>query len=185
MKKTFPFVILLSGVVLFFAGCGSVNKSYLHPLSEIQKIKKVAIMPVTSLTGAGPSCEEKVRNLFALNLLTNGSIDVLDFGELNKFLSGENIANSQNVDLAVLQKIGATFKAQGVVFIVVEDYNQSIPQISMSARMVDSQTGIITWMSHVSKTGTTNLPTFGIGETTSIDELTSWAINDMIKSMYK
>ena len=89
------------------------------------------------------------------------------------------------------KKIGAALNIEAIVVGSVETYSaervsdQIIPEVSISARLIDAETGIIIWASTHTRRGGTGVPIFGWGKVNSLSMLSQQVIQDMANSLAK
>jgi polysaccharide biosynthesis protein PelC len=193
--------------ILFFlanvmiSGC-SKPSIYIHPTPGFNKIKKIAIMPFNNLT-TDDKAGEKVRNSFVVELLRTGSFGVLDTGETDRILRSAGYlyneiqdlqtpkSEDDKISIPLSKKIGDTLHVQAVLAGSVEEYSikrvddQEIPEVSVSVRLLDAETGIIIWASTYTKRGSSGIPILGWGKATSLSRLSNQLAQDMASSLAK
>jgi len=206
VKKTLQaiFFIAIFSASIITSGC-SGPRIYIHPTPGFDRIKKIAVMPFNNLS-TDDKAGEKVRNSFVVELLRTGSFGVLDIGETDKLLqsAGLSYSESQNPtpvvnapnapgakpeEIPISKKIGDLLHVEAVLVGSVEEYSidrvgdQSIPEVSVSVRLLDAETGIIIWASTYTKRGSTGIPILGWGKVNSLSKLSHQLAQDMVASL--
>ena len=158
---------------IILIGCGAGKKVYIHPNTNFRYIKKVAVMPFGNLTN-DKFAGDRVRNLFVTELLSTGTIDVVELGELLKILETEGIRTTDSVSTDIAQKIGKNLGVQAVILGSVDQYGtvrtgqSSYPEVGVTVRMLEVETGTIIWTASYTKTGSHIIASlFGIGTETA------------------
>lgn len=189
MKKLLTVSVLILSLMIIGGCAGIRSKSYVHPNADFLAIKRVAVMPFLNLTDS-PHAEQKVRDIFVTELLSLGYFDVLEFGEMKKVLKEMKIDKPDDIDAAMIKKLGKSLGVQAIIFGVVEEYNKSVstgagsfPEVAVNLRMVDTKTDIVIWMSSNSEGGGATVSFLGLGETPYISELTRKVIRQMVRSL--
>lgn len=173
----------VSAIVILFAalGCSTVKEVYLNPLADADSIKRVAILPFMNLTNDNQATFT-IEEGFLIELLKIGTISVNNPGEVRKAVELEGLRPG-SVDRATLEKIGKQLGCNAVLVGTVSLFDKSTPEVSISSQLIDVESGEIIWASTMGSVGRTDLPTFGIGETTSVRRLTQAIIKEMVRSM--
>ncbi len=209
-KSTFRIVYsiiaaLLASVVM--AGC-SGPRVYIHPNPGLDSIKRMAVLPFGNFS-KDDKANDKVRANFVIELLRTASFNVVDIGETDRLLqiaelsyttsgmaipgiSASETAEGQAPDSEPLsKKIGEALKVEAIFVGSVEAYSAErvsdriIPEVSISARLIDGETGIIIWASTHSRRGGAGFPILGWGKVTSLSVLSQQVIQDMVNSLAK
>ncbi len=195
------FAILVSIVAI---GCAKPHV-YIHPNPGFDRIEKIAVMPFDNFTN-DDKAGEKVRTNFVIELLRTGSFNVMDIGETDRILQVSELSYgvSQSsipvisateaeegiaASAPLSREIGDVLKVQAMIVGSVEAYSaermgdQSIPEVSISARLIDAETGIIIWASTHTRRGGAGIPIFGWGKVSSLSMLSQQVIQDMVDSL--
>lgn len=168
-------------ILTVIVGCTTVKETYLNPLADAESIKRVAILPFMNLTNDNQATFA-IEEGFLIELLKIGTISVSNPGEVRKAVELEGLRPG-SVDRATLEKIGKQLDCNAVLVGTVSLFDKSTPEVSISGQLIDVESGEIIWASTMGSVGRTDLPTFGIGETTSVRRLTQSIIKEMVKSM--
>lgn len=199
-------LLLALATSTLMAGCGP--HVYIHPSPGLDLINKMAVMPFDNLT-KDDKAAEKVRNGFVIETLRTGSFNVIDTGETDRLLQAAglsySLSRSQIPDTGVSatieeeaaastplsKRIGDALGVQAIIVGSVEAYSaervgdQVRPEVSISARLIDAETGIIIWGSTHTRRGGAGFPIFGWGKTTSLSVMSQKVIQDMVNSLAK
>ena len=201
-----PAYLLLALVAsMLMAGCSKPHV-YIHPSPGLDRINKIAVMSFDNLT-KDDKAAEKVRNGFVIEILRTGSFNVMDIGETDRLLKAAglsySVSPSQVFDTGVSsaaegeaaastplsKRIGNALGVQAIVVGSVEAYSverisdQVSPEVSISTRLIDAETGIIIWGSTHTRRGSAGFPIFGWGKIISLSMLSQKVIQDMVNSL--
>ena len=201
---TLLLIVFLAIIVV--AGCGG-PRSYIHPNPGLEALKKIAVVPFTNLAKDANS-GDKVRVYFIIELLKTGSFDVMDIGETDRLLKINNLsyeasplpvvgmsrggaAAEEEADTSVplSKQIGEALKVQAILSGFVHTCSservgdQSVPEVSVTARLIDAETGIIIWAGNHTRRGSAGIPIVGWGKRTSISLVARKVVEDMAKNL--
>jgi len=157
-------------VTLFFLmllGCKG-PMSYIHPSADFTYIKKIAIAPIINLTN-DKFAGGKVMNVVATEILRRGVFDVVEFGEVEKVLREEGLRGGDKVSKHIAARAGKRLNIEALIIGSVMTYgvsrvgSSSIPEVSLSLKLVDVNSYAILWEATHSVKGTNILDQlFGI-----------------------
>ncbi len=199
--KCLPLIVLV-GIAI--AGCGGPN-AYIHPNPGLDRIKRIAVVSFDNFS-KDDKAGEKVRNGFVIELLRTGSFNVVDIWEVDRILreAGTSYSAIQEstpadsmtstkadaTDYTPLSKrIGELLNAEAILIGSVEEYSAErvgdliIPEVSISVRLIDAETGIIIWASTYTRRGRAGFPILGWGKNTSLGILSQQVVQDMVDSL--
>ncbi len=171
------FILLLMMVLVISCVRGGV-RHYLNPSANFQYIKRIAILPFNNLTDE-KFAGERVRSLVIIELLSRGTFDIVEIGEVattmrgvyeeSGYREGELVPINKNI----AKKLGERLDVQALILGSVEEYGvsrsgtSSTPIISLSLRMVDTNSGEILWQASCNKRGGNYIGRiFGVNEKT-------------------
>ncbi len=201
-QMTYFFLIFLAGVTA--VGCVKPHV-YIHPSPGLDRIKKIAVMPFDNFT-KDDKAGKKVRTNFVIEFLRTGSFNVMDIGEVDKVLHRAGLSYSANQNAAPIinsprteeettapvplsKKIGDTLNVEAILIGSVEEYSTQrivdriTPEVSISARLIDAETGIIIWTAAHMRQGSAGMPILGWGKVTSLSVLSQRVIEEMVNSL--
>jgi len=181
MKKILLFFLLLS--------CIPKPSFYIRNL-KISPNEKIAIFPFSNLTDS-PEAGEKLSNLLTIEVLRTGRIKVLDPGVVEAFLFKERIRLLDRLPTEILSKIREELDVRYVLVGTVLEFRSTrsgkyeIPYISLSVRMINTETGEIVFAASHSLSGRDTETIFGIGRITSIEKLSKIVAEEIASALAK
>lgn len=181
------FFICLVSVV--FAACSSVPEVYVKRGYDLSKIQKVAVFPFYNNTNVDESSEVVTAALIA-RLVEDGRFQVEFSGNIKSFLISERIVVRTGMDLDTIKLLGKRLALDGVFLGSVEEYvggdegkRAVVPVVSVSTRLVDTETGKIVFMDRQRRTGDDYIKVLDFGKIRSVGELTKKVIGDIVKKV--
>jgi len=175
MKNMIRLTALLTLIAIIVIGCAaSRHTTYIDPQFDFGSIERVAVVPFENLTsdqGSG----KYITRLFFAELLAQKVFDVVEPGEVSAYLaSHQGTDKSAELSIEQIKDMAKTLNVQGIIFGSVGESsemrsgNTSSHVVSISARMVNTETGSTVWSSSVNTSGPGFVARlFGVGETTS------------------
>jgi TolB-like protein len=146
VKKIFGISML--GMLLTLTGCGGGNlNSYMRKDASLAGIQTVAVLPFENHGGNGAP---RIREFTMTQVLATGMFDVLDKGRVDAALKDEAIDPGTPIDAVTLRRLGQRLKVQAFFLGSVEETtesrgNASYPEITITLRLIDSETGTLLW----------------------------------------
>ncbi len=208
-RTCFSFAIVflltfLAGVMM--AGCGG-PRTYIHPMG-ISAVRKIVVMPVGNLSN-DDKAGDRVRMTFVIELLKTDSFDVIDIGEADRLLGIANLSygggngipgalaigiskdggEEADTSIPISKKIGDALNVQAIFVSSVDTYSservrdESVPEVTISARLIDAETGIIMWASTHTRRGSPGIPILGWLRMTSLSLVSRQVVEDMAKDL--
>lgn len=152
--------LLLGAGPASFCACSSAegNVVYIHPLADFTQIQRVAVLPLENLAG-DQNAGEWVRQIITNEMLAQGMFDVVEPWEVNRILLQQGITEVGVLSKEDLKKVAGALEAQALMVGTVLQFsrtrsgNVSAPEIALSLRLVDVETGLIVWSSTYSVSG--------------------------------
>jgi curli biogenesis system outer membrane secretion channel CsgG len=168
------------------ASCSSTTAGtlYYHPNADLATYDRVAVLPFESLA-IDRAAGERARDVVVLELAAQGLFDVVDVGEVNRTMRVQGMLDVSGLGPEEIKQLGEPLGVQALVLGTVIEYRErrsgsiSAPEVSLSLRMLDVETGIAVWSVSDARTGaslTTRL--FGVGERSL-----SQATRDLVRRM--
>ncbi|RPI37841.1 MAG: hypothetical protein EHM54_02135 [Nitrospiraceae bacterium] len=152
---SFRFFSLIT-VLLVLGGCATDDvRHYLRPNAEAAGIKKIAVLPLETLT-QDQYAGEKVRRMLISEILSRRA-DVIEPGEITSFLVALQ-KPLYRLEMKDIRELGEKLGADAVLLGSVEAYKMtsgltvSYPDVSINLRLVETSSGKIIW-SAVSTSG--------------------------------
>jgi len=136
-------------LLVLVAGCAA-PLYFMHATYDFSTVKKVAVLPLENLT-ADQLAGERVRKTVIAELLAAGIVDVVEPGQVNRALNQANIQSVTAISAEDFKKLGTTLGVQ-VFFLGSLDVYDRInvggglfPDVTITLRAVDAETGTIVW----------------------------------------
>ncbi len=176
---------------LWLVGCaGLPPATYVHPNYDFSRVKKVAVLPLENLS-PDQTAGEKVRKVVVTELLATGIVDVIEPGQVNRILTVQNIQNPAAMSPEDFKKVGTALGAQMLVVGSVESYDRvqvggvQAPEVTMTLRGVDVDSGTIVWAtSHTQGGATVAARLFGLtGD--SLSEVARKAAHQAVVTLFR
>lgn len=140
--------LILVCLFLYIPGCagtGSKTKSFLREDASLGHIQTIAVFPFEGSEGA-----PRIREFTMTQVLASGIFDVVDKGRVDNILQQEVIAPAAPLNSNTIKRLGQRLNVQAVLFGSVEEVSQSrgnavFPEITITLRLIDCETGLILW----------------------------------------
>lgn len=147
MKNKTICSMILIGLLVLLAGCASRGsvQSFSRADASIAHIQAVAVLPFE-----GSETAPRVREFAMTQVLAQGLFDVIDKGRVDSFLAQEAIAPGTPLDAPTLRRLGQIINVQAFMLGSVEQGSDArgsavYPEISMTLRLIDAETGVLLW----------------------------------------
>ena len=153
-------VIFFLFVMSITLGCsGSTGHHYTSPAIGLGYIKKIAVLPLQNFSKEKGSAE-RTRELLITRILGLGLYDVVEQGELHRFLRDEVRSKEKAlIDQTIAKRMAREFGIQAYISGSIDDYKEvrngsySYPVIAITLRMTDIKTGEVIWQSSADESG--------------------------------
>lgn len=182
---------LCVGVIAALCSCASGNAGgalYVHPYSDLSAYEQIAVLPLDNLA-IDRAAGDRVRDILVVELSAQGLYDVVDTGEVNRVLRIEGFTDTSGLGPEQIKQIGDALEVQALFLGSVIEYRErrsgtiTAPDVSLSLRLIDVETGIVTWSVSDARTGVSmSTRLFGVGEQ-SMSEATRDLIRRMIDTL--
>ncbi len=184
--------LLLSVTLLLAVSCAPTVTSnvYRDPNMDFGAIQTVAVMPFQNLSRESVAAD-RVRDVFINGLLSTGAVYVLPVGEVARGVARLEVQNPATPSPEEVVKLAATLKAQAVLTGVVREYGEvrsgssAAGAISISAQMLEGQTGKTVWTATSTKGGIDVWDRLFGGGGRPMNDVTREAVNDVIQKLFK
>jgi hypothetical protein len=187
MRRTARWTIGLF-FLIGFAGCKAGPTVYYHPNADFGAIRRIALLPLDSLSPERTAAD-KVQKILMAELLAQSPFEVVEPGIVAQTLREQRIENPTSLTPAESRKLGEALRVQAFLAGTVVDFGETrsgttpTAEVTLQLRLVEAQSGITLW--HVSQTRSgQKLSTrlFGVGgETTT--EATRSLVREEIKTL--
>jgi TolB-like protein len=181
------------GIVFFLflgSSCSLSSLSvYVRNGSDQLMVGKVAVLPFYNKTNT-VRASTVVTGAFVESLVQRGKFRVEFPGNIRNFLISNRIIVRTGVDVNTIKLMGKRLGVDAVIigrvdeFVGMEEKKKNvIPVVSISARMVDAQTGKILWMAEHRRNGDDYIKVLDFGKIRSVGALTKKVADEMIQTM--
>ncbi len=181
-------VALLSLAIL--AACGGGRRTYHDGSMDFGSVRTVAVLPFANLTRE-QTAADRVRDVFANMLLATRAIYVLPSGEVQRGITRISLTSAMSPTVEEAQKLGSLLKADAVITGVVKEYGEvrsgsaSSNVVSVSAQMIETQTGRIVWSGSSTKGGLSLGDRVFGGGGGPLNDVTEDAVDDLLRQLFK
>ncbi len=150
--------IVIPFIAVLLLGCSAKVVRYVNPEANFSYIKKVAVLPFNNFS-SDRFAGEKVRTAIMVELLSRGVFDVVEEGEVNKVVgmvlraAGAFEGGVFEPDRETIRILGERLGVQAIIIGSVEEYGGGREGVvSISARMIDTSSGIVLWQAKAYET---------------------------------
>jgi polysaccharide biosynthesis protein PelC len=183
--------MMITAAALLLSGCASTRATvFVNPEFGFAGVERVAIIPFENLT-SDQGVGDFVARLFMTELLAKKAFDIVEPGDVSKFVAAHAVMKASEQPVETIQEMGKTLNVQALIFGTVGESTQfragslTTHVISLNLRMVSTETGSTVWSASVNTTG----PGFfsrllGVGEQ-SRGSAVRLAVRRAIKSLVK
>ena len=202
-----PAIFLLLAFVagVMMSGCGG-PRTYIHSSPGLDAIRRIVVMPFENLS-SDDSASDRVRGSFVIELLKTGAFDVMAVGEADRLLKLASLsydvtkmpapvlgivggdAPDDGTSVPLSKKIGDALKIQAIIVGSVDTFSsqksrdESVPEVTVTVRLIDVETGIIIWASNHTGRGRAGIPILGWGKRVSLSLVARQVIADMANEL--
>jgi len=139
-------------IVVFLGGCASnTTTSFVNENVSFGYIEKIAVLPFENHT-QDSYAGERVRDIVSTEILSRGLFDVVEKGDLERFLREEMVVREHySLDQATSKRLMPRLNVQAYLAGSVDDFSEvrngsySYPVVAVTLRLVDSEAGKIIW----------------------------------------
>lgn len=177
--------------VALAGACRSQRESsqYLHPNADLAAYQRVALLPLENLA-TDRFAADRVREILSVELASLGTFAVVENGEVNRVMRLANLGEVDVLGPEELRTIGRELDCQALMLGSVMEYrerrsgNLSIPEVSISLRLIDVESGIAVWAANRAETGLSiETKLLGVGERT-LTEVVRDVVRNLLNEMY-
>lgn len=175
---------LLTLTLFFIAGCATPSREVSPPTAS----KKVAILPFYNISGYRDA-GKIVANVFVTEMFKSGRFLVEEPGNIAHFMMQERIDTLGEIEIERLKILGKRLGVDAVLTGTVEEFDDgrggisSVPTVSITARMISSNTGQLVWSTQNKKRGDDYIVILDLGEVRSLTTLTQKVVVEMISTI--
>ncbi len=142
MKK-FPLATFAALIALSFSqwGCGTTGQSVVSPSFQARQPERIAILQVAGDI-RGTAAKNQVEDIFAMELMKKG-YGIVERSRVQRMLEEQGLQVSEVTAEAAAAKAGEVLNVAAVAMI---DVNVEGEHLSMTGRLVDTETGEALWI---------------------------------------
>lgn len=164
--------------------CGTTNHIYIHPLADLTAAKKAAILPFYNLS-SNSKAPVIIKESLIIDILNSRIFDVVPESQIDGFMQEHKIESGRFLTGEEMKEIREKFGADIILYGTIQVYDENKPEINVVTKIIDIESGVPIWTADIGVVGTTDLPTFGIGETSSMKKLMQKFTAKTVKAMFK
>ncbi len=158
MKSFITIVFLL--ILTAISGCTTTEQHhYTSPAIGLGYIKSIAVLPLENFSKE-KGIAERTRELLITRLLGMGLYEIVEQGELHRFLRDEVRSKEKAlIDQTIAKRMAREFGVQAYISGSIDDYKEvrngsyTYPVIAATLRMVDIKTGKVIWQASADESG--------------------------------
>ncbi len=152
---------------------------------ELKGIDRALVFPFENLSTDQPNdAGKRMTVIFAAALSRMTGIEVVEPGEVERFVEEERIRGVDNLNRDVLRTMASRFRLQMVVVGVVDEFGyvqlgEQVPVVGLTIRVIDARSGRLVWSTTLSREGTDGEIVFQIGKIRSVSRLAEEVVDDI------
>jgi len=187
---TRPAVWVLALAVLTSCGPVATRPVYRDPNMDFGAIQTVGVLPFQNLSRDNLAAE-RVRDVFINGLLSTGAVYVVPVGEVARAVARAEIQSPTAPSPEEVIKLAGVLKAQAIITGAVREYgdvrsgSSSANVISVSAQMLEAQTGKVVWTATSTRGGVDVWDRLFGGGGRPMNDVTRDAVNDLIVRLFQ
>jgi len=136
MKQTAVFVTL----VVVVAGCAT-GSSFVNPTYDLRQIDRTAVSEVTGANN-NEAAQNEVADLFAMELMKRG-FNPIERTQVQALLNEQDFQKSELTSAMDVAAMGRILNVDAIMVVNVSELGE---QISLTAKMIEVETGTLLWM---------------------------------------
>jgi len=185
-----PAVGVLALAVLTSCGPVATRPVYRDPNMDFGAIQTVGVLPFQNLSRDNLAAE-RVRDVFINGLLSTGAVYVVPVGEVARGVARAEIQSPTAPSPEEVIKLAGVLKAQAIITGAVREYgdvrsgSSSANVISVSAQMLEAQTGKVVWTATSTRGGVDVWDRLFGGGGRPMNDVTRDAVNDLIVRLFQ
>jgi hypothetical protein len=179
--------------VLLLAGCASTRATratFHDPNMDFGLIQNVAVLPFSNMSTV-QMADGRVRDVFVTMLQATGAVYVVPLGEVTRAIDRSTVSDPSFPSPEEVVALASSMSVDVVITGTVLEYGEvragaaGANIVSISAQMLDGQTGRVVWSSSATRggVGTSERLFGGGGEPMNI--ITTDAVDDLLDELFK
>jgi TolB-like protein len=174
-------------VFLIVASCTALQRTASNEHEEYPLVvKKVAVLPFYNISD-NKNAGYIVANAYVAEFFKSGRFRVEEPGNVRQFMIQEHIDTIGEMELDRLKILGRRLKVDAVVVGTVEEFNDGrrggVPVVSVTARMVEADSGRVVWSAQNKRKGDDYAIVFGLGEERTVTGLARKVVKEMVDTI--
>jgi TolB-like protein len=151
-------VVIIPLLAAYGCGAKKTETSYAREEIDLAYVTKVAVLPFQNNT-TDNFAALRIRDITSTQILALGLFDVVEKGVVDSVLQEMAIDQNRPIDSLLLKRLGNRLEVNAFVHGSVDDIVQvsqgafSYPQVSLTLRLIDSETSIVLWQSSAHRSG--------------------------------
>jgi polysaccharide biosynthesis protein PelC len=176
--------------ILLLSGCATQGDVYHDQNMDFGAIQVVAVMPFANFARDNAAAD-RVRDVLINRLLSTGAFYVQPVGEVSRAIAKTEVANPSTPSPEEIVKLGTVLKTQALIVGVVKEYGEvrsgstSANALSISAQMVETQTGKIVFSASSTRGGVGVRDRLIGGGGKPMENITEEAVDDIIGKLFR
>jgi len=164
-------------------GCAS-NPQYFRSDLTLEEPATLAVMPLVNLSKYDEA-GSVVMNSLLIQLLDKGFFQIVDPGLVDHAVLERRIRFTDRLPLETMKELGDSLNADYMLLGTVNEFDmitnrtETVPLVSLSLRIVRSETGTILWAATHTRRGDDSESVFGLGRIVTLEQLTAAAVKDI------
>ncbi|MBI3754389.1 MAG: hypothetical protein HY266_10190 [Deltaproteobacteria bacterium] len=146
----------------------------------------MAVLPFYNLTGQ-KDAGKIVADIFVTEMFKSARFRVEEPGNIAQFMIQERMDTVGEIEIEKLKILGRRLDVDEVLTGTVEEFDDGIssgvPIVSITARMIDSNSGRLIWSAQNKKRGDDYIIVLDLGEVRSVTTLTQKVVREMIEAI--
>ncbi len=186
MKRSRGMITLAAALwALGLAACAPSPQAYIaEPLAGPMRI---AVLPLANYSDSREA-PERLGPMVAVALSQFRDIEVVESGRVEEALSKEPWLMIDRLPPDLVDTLGAEMGADAILLGAVlayglrEDPEGSLPEVSLSLRLIEAPGGRVLWSAVHSRGGSDGETVFGLGRVTNLERLAADAVEEIMKT---
>jgi len=179
-------------VVLLVSGCTTSlsTPDYTNQQMDFSAVRTVAVLPFQNLS-SDDQAGERMRDAFTGMLLATEAIYVLPPGEVARGINRTNIQTASTPSIEDVLKLKGVLEVDAVITGVLREYgavrsgSAEANLVSLSLKMIETQTGTVVWSAESTKGGITMADRLLGSGGQPMNDVTILVINDLLDQLFE
>ena len=189
MRLWLTTLIIVMAATMLLVGCSS-NPNYYRSDLQLDETATLAVLPLVNLSKY-TEASEIVMNSLLVELLDLDVFEIVDPGIVDEVILQKRIRYTDRLPMETMQELGSRMGASYLLlgsihqFDMITDRVEILPVISISLRIVGSETGTIVWAATHTKRGDDTESIFGLGRIDTLERLTAVTVKEITGTLKK